>query len=121
MISMVETYKAKCRACDVEYFLKYGSKNEQIIYETFSCQNCNNLFSLSNNKEKFSCPSCGNEKLIRYNMNKMENMSYYRKMYEEKLLSIEKYEETISFWKTIRSDECPNCGKHELEWIPIKG
>jgi hypothetical protein len=46
---------------------------------------------------------------------------YYQKMYEEKLLSIEKYEEIISFWKAIRSDECPNCGKHELEWIPIKG
>ena len=115
---MVKTYKAKCKACDAEYLLDYGSNNEQkIIYETYSCQKCNNLFSISNNKENLSCPNCGNEKLNRYNMNKKENISYYQKMYEEKLLSIENYKEIISFWKTVKSDECPKCGKHELEWI----
>ena len=118
---MVKTYKAKCKACNAEYLLEYGSNNNRkIIYETFSCQNCKHLFSLSNDNDKFICPSCGNEKLIRYNMNKNENIRYYQKMYEQKILSIEKYEEIISFWKTIKSDECPNCGKHELEWIKLK-
>lgn len=117
---MIRTYKAKCQACNVEYHLDYGSKNKRkIIYETFSCPSCNHLFSLSNNK-KLACPNCGNEDLYRYNLNKNQNISYYRKMYEKKLLSIDKYQEIVSFWKTVKCDECPKCGRNELEWIPLR-
>ncbi len=114
---MVKTYKAHCKACDKEYTVKYGSKNKRkIIYETYSCPQCHNLFSCSNIENEFSCPDCGNKNLIRYNMNKDDNVSFYRKMYEEKMLPIEKYEEIMDFWKTVKSDECPQCGKHALSW-----
>jgi DNA-directed RNA polymerase subunit M/transcription elongation factor TFIIS len=114
---MVKTYKAQCNACDAEFTVKYGSKNKRkIIFETFSCPQCKNLFSLSNNDKEFSCPTCGNTDLIRYNMNKIENITYYKKMYNEQVLPQEKYEEIIDFWKNVKSDECPKCGKHELVW-----
>lgn len=117
LIWMVKTYKAHCNACSEEYTVKYGSKNKRkIIYETYSCPRCNNLFSISNTGDQFHCPSCGNTNLIRYNMNKEENIAYYNRMYKEQLLPQEKYDEIIDFWKNVKCDECPKCGKHELVW-----
>lgn len=117
LIWMVKKYKAQCKSCDADFTVKYGTKNKRkIIYETYSCPICNNLFSISNQNQNFSCPKCGNDNLIRYNMNKEENMSYYRKMYKENLLPQEKYDEIMSFWDSVKSDECPKCGKHTLSW-----
>jgi len=117
---MVKTYKAQCNACDESYTVNYGSKNKRkIIYETYSCPQCNNLFSLSNN-DNFKCPTCENTNLIRYNMNKEENMAYYKRMYDEQLLPQKKYDEIMEFWETVKSDECPKCGKHELVWSLIE-
>jgi len=53
-------------------------------------------------------------------MNKEENLSYYKKMFEEGTLPKDKYEEITSFWNTVKSDECPKCGKHTLSWIVIE-
>jgi DNA-directed RNA polymerase subunit RPC12/RpoP len=114
---MVKIYKAHCKACNAEYTVKYGSKNKRkIIYETYSCPKCSNLFSISNKDQDFSCPSCGSKNLIRYNMNKQENIKYYKKMVDEKLLPQEKYHEILEFWETVKSDECPQCGRFELVW-----
>ncbi len=117
---MVRRYKAHCNACSQEFTVKYGSKNKRkIIYETYSCPQCNNLFSISNTDHQFCCPECGNTNLIRYNMNKEKNIAYYKRMYEEHLLPEDKFNEIIGFWETVKSDECPKCGKHELTWAPI--
>lgn len=117
LIWMVKTYKAQCDACNADFTVKYGSKNKRkIIHETYSCPQCNNLFSLSNNDDEFKCPNCGDTNLIRYNMNKEENMDYYKRMYDEQLLPQKKYDEIMDFWETVKSDECPKCGTHNLVW-----
>lgn len=114
---MVRSYKVQCNACNAEFTVEYGSKNKRkIIYETYSCPECQNLFSLSNNENEFKCPDCGNTHLIRYNMNKKENLAYYKKMYDQQLLPQEKYDEIIEFWEKVKSNECPKCGKHDLVW-----
>jgi len=114
---MVNTYKAQCKSCDADFTVQYGSKNKRkIIYETYSCPQCRNLFSLSNIDNQYSCPKCGNTNLVRYNMNKEENISYYKKMYNKQLLPKDKYMEILDFWKNVKSDECPKCGNQDLEW-----
>jgi predicted RNA-binding Zn-ribbon protein involved in translation (DUF1610 family) len=121
LIRMIKTYKVSCSSCHAEYIVEYGSKNKRkIIYETFSCPDCHNLFSLSNIDDEFKCPNCGKTHLNRYNLHKEENLSYYKKVFEEGMIPKNKYKEITQFWNTVKSDECPKCGKHTLSWTGIE-
>lgn len=121
LIRMIRTYKVFCGNCHKEFIVKYGSKNKRkIIYETFSCPDCHNLFSLSNTDDDFKCPDCGNTHVSRYNLHKEENLSYYKKMFDEKRIPENKYLEITQFWNTVKSDECPKCEKHTLSWAVIE-
>lgn len=117
---MVDTYKVHCEECNAEFTVQYGSRNKNVVYETYSCPKCHNLFSLSNIRHDFSCPNCGNAHLQRYNMNKDENKEFYTRMYQKGLLAKDRYSDLIEFWDTVKSDECPKCGKHSLEWKQVR-
>jgi predicted RNA-binding Zn-ribbon protein involved in translation (DUF1610 family) len=67
-------------------------------------------------KKDATCPQCGNKNLILYNMNKSKNISYYKKMLREGLLTTQKYNTLVEYWQNMKSITCPKCGKDTLNW-----
>ena len=113
---MLHTYEASCSSCDARFSVKYGRETKTKSYEIYSCPTCKNLFSLSNH-ESFQCPSCGNKNdLLRYNMNKKENIEYTEKMYDEGLIGEQKKDLLVDYWEEMLSRQCPKCGTNMLEW-----
>ncbi|MCX6665628.1 MAG: hypothetical protein NT038_06170 [Euryarchaeota archaeon] len=112
---MVETYRAICRSCSASFTVQYGSKTNTITYEIYSCPQCRNLFSLTN-QEPFTCPTCKNQQLIRYNFHKEENMLYYKKMLKQNLLSKQNYDLLEAYWKNTKNNTCPVCNNETLDW-----
>ena len=113
---MVDIYRASCSSCKAFFEVEYGSENRDIVYEIYSCPACKNLFSIANIEKDLSCPKCGNKNLRRYNMHKEGNVRYYRKMLQKGLLTQEKYNILINYWKDILSNTCPKCGRDMLTW-----
>ena len=114
---MINKYKISCK-CGFKAKVVYGREGKSDIEEVFSCPKCKNLFALKFNK-KLEC-KCGNTKLIRYNPNKKKNIDYYKKMVDDKQLTRSKFDELKKFWKEIKDNECPKCGKKDLVWEIIK-
>jgi len=113
---MVDIYRASCDNCHSFYELKYGRINNNEVYEILSCPDCKNLFSVSNNKRNIACPTCGNDKLIPYNMNKEKNIRYYQKMMNKRLLPPQEYNSLIKYWNNVESTLCPKCDHQALHW-----
>jgi len=113
---MIVGYDIKCKSCDLDYSVKYGTVSKENSFEVFSCSKCKNFFSLEN-EQGMKCPDCSGEDIIRYNPNKKENLSYYEKMKKQGKLKDEDYNSLKEYWDTIKDLECPKCGKKELEWI----
>ena len=113
---MVEIYRTSCNSCKALFEVKYGSKNENIVYEVYSCSKCKNMFSLTNSDKEMCCPKCGTKDLKQYNMNKDKNIRYYKKMMREGLLTAQKYNNLVKYWNNVESSRCPNCDKETLIW-----
>ena len=113
---MILNYKANCVNCGFKTKLQYGRAGKSDIVEIFSCKKCGNLFSLHVDKKK-CCPKCKGEDLISYIPDKKQNLAYYRKMLDTKMLTKAKYNELEEFWKDIEDTKCPKCKKMKLEWI----
>ena len=45
---------------------------------------------------------------------------HYKKMVDDKQLTRSKFDELKKFWKEIKDNECPKCGKKDLVWEIIK-
>lgn len=111
---MINTFKVSCK-CGFKSSVQYGNDGRKVIYETFSCPKCKNLFSLEYNKQR-KCPKCKNTNLKPYNPNKKENIEFYRRMNKIGMLSKSKLNDLEEFWQKIGDDECPKCGKKQLKW-----
>ena len=113
---MIAVYRTSCSNCHAFYEVKYGRGSKNEIFEIFSCPHCKNLFSTSNMNKDATCPECGNKNLVPYNMNKSKNISYYKKMLREGLLTPKKYNTLVEYWQNMKSITCPQCGKDTLNW-----
>ena len=116
---MVSKYKSTCKSCNASFIVDYGRSSPTVVYDVYSCPNCKNLFSKSNIDE-LSCPNCNNKDLIHYNVHKIENIRYYKKMFANGLISQEKYEFLLEYWNKIQNEKCPICGKDALDWEIIE-
>lgn len=114
---MIAHYKVSCK-CGFKAKVTYGRESKTKVYEVFSCLKCKNLFALLFD-DKLRCKKCGNTKLIPYNPNKKENLAYYKRMLKSNMLVKSKLKELEKFWKNIKDDECPKCGKNKLVWNVI--
>ena len=54
-------------------------------------------------------------------MHKEENITYYKKMLNQRLLTKDKYEPLVGYWEKMKCCECPVCGKDTLEWRIVEG
>ena len=111
---MINDYNVNCK-CGFKSKVKYGRLGKNEVYEVFSCPNCKNLFTLHFNDE-LKCRKCKNTKLASYNPNKMENLAFYKRMSKNNMLLKSKLKELEEFWKNIKDNECPKCGKKQLVW-----
>lgn len=112
---MIQKIKVNCDSCHATFTVKYGRKTKTISYEVYSCKQCKNLFSLTN-QEPYKCPVCEENDLIRYNMNRDDNIAYYDKMLDEELLTDEKHQMLVQYWEKMKSFLCPVCGNKTLHW-----
>jgi len=117
---MADVYRLSCSHCKEFFEVNYGGDLKKEVYEIFSCSDCKNLFSILSNDKNRKCPSCGNTDLISYHMNKGKNISYYKKMLNQGLLSQAKYNQLAEYWKNIESKKCPKCGFDTLTWNKFK-
>ena len=117
---MAEIYRLSCSHCKEFFEVQYGGDLKKEVFEIFSCPHCKNLFSISSNNKTRKCPSCGASNLTPYHMNKGKNISYYKKMLSQGLLSPSKYNELTSYWKNFENKKCPKCGHDTLIWNKYK-
>jgi len=111
---MIDNYLVKCE-CGFKAEVSYGREGEENIHEVYSCPKCKNLFTLRF-KEKLRCTKCKGEKLLQYNPNKKDNISYYKRMFKTRMLHKQGMKELMAFWKRIHDAECPMCGKKKMRW-----
>lgn len=111
---MITNYKVSCK-CGFKARVKYGREGKNKICEVFSCPECKNLFTLEFD-EKLKCNECKNTKLASYNPHKKDNLAYYKKMVKCNMLIKSKLKELEKFWKNIKDNKCPKCGKNQLVW-----
>lgn len=115
---VLQNYKVECK-CGFNQIVRYGKISKDEIYEIFSCKKCNNLFTLRFDNDR-KCFNCSGTELVAYNPHKIENLNFYKEMYDKKNIEVEKLTELNNFWDTIEFDKCPKCKNHTLKWIQIQ-